>query len=175
MLGIVALLIGATGAFTQPQTSLNRVWHMKPDPQAGGVRSLIGQRIVSLGTILAIGFVVSLAIITALFAAIFKVLPDAAIHWRDVWIGAGITAVFFTIGKHLIGMYLGHSAIASTYGAARSFVLLLVWIYYSSMILLFGAEFTAIRTGKTLWVGSAEPGAVRVSREVKLHPKHAAY
>jgi membrane protein len=71
-------------------------------------------------------------------------------------------------------MYLGHSAIASTYGAAGSFVLILVWIYYSSMILLFGAEFTAIRTGKLYGSVQPKPGAVRVSREVKLHPEHAA-
>jgi membrane protein len=87
--------------------------------------------------LMAIASIVSFSIITLLFAAIFKVLPDARIEWRDVWIGAAITALFFAIGKYLIGMYLLRSAIASTYGTAGSFVLLLVWIYYSSLILLF--------------------------------------
>ncbi len=89
-----------------------------------------------------IDFVVSLAVTTVLFAAIFKVLPDAEIAWGDVWVGAFITAALFSIGKLLIGLYLGRSAVASTYGAAGALVLLLLWVYYSAQLLLLGAEFT---------------------------------
>jgi len=92
----------------------------------------------------AINLTVSLAIITLIFAVIFKVLPDAKIKWRDVWVGAFVTTLLFTLGKYLIGVYLGASTVANAYGAAGSLVLLLVWIYYSSIILLFGAEFTFV-------------------------------
>jgi membrane protein len=87
-------------------------------------------------------FAVSLVVITLLFAMIYKLLPDARIAWRDVWVGAVMTALLFTLGKSLIGLYLGRSSIGSTYGAAGSLVVLLVWVYYSSQILFFGAEFT---------------------------------
>ena len=86
--------------------------------------------------------VVTFLVVTVLFALIFKFLPDAKIAWRDVWIGALLTAILFTIGKTLIGLYLGKSAIGSSYGAAGSLVVLLVWIYYSAQILFFGAELT---------------------------------
>ncbi|MEZ4714454.1 MAG: YihY/virulence factor BrkB family protein [Caldilineaceae bacterium] len=86
----------------------------------------------------------SFGLITLLFALIYKVLPDAEIQWRDVWIGAAFTALLFTIGKYLIGLYLGNSSVSSTYGAAGSLVVLLLWIYYSAQILLFGAEFTQV-------------------------------
>jgi membrane protein len=89
-------------------------------------------------------FVVSIGLFTLLFAAIFKVLPDAEIKWSDVWTGALVTAVLFAIGKILIGLYLGHSSTASTYGAAGSLVVLLLWIYYSALILFFGAEITQV-------------------------------
>jgi membrane protein len=109
--------------------------------------------------------VVSLAVITALFAALFKVMPDAKIAWRSVWVGAAVTAVLFVVGKFLIGFYLGKSNPAQAYGAAGSLALLLLWVYYSSLILLFGAEFTetwAERRGRGI---EPEPGAVRVRRE----------
>jgi membrane protein len=85
---------------------------------------------------------VSLVVITLLFAMIFRFLPDARVAWRDVWLGAAITAVLFLIGKFAIGLYLGKASIGSTYGAAGSLAVLLVWIYYSSQIFLYGAEFT---------------------------------
>jgi len=91
-----------------------------------------------------INLVISLGIITVLFALIFKVLPDAEIAWRDVWVGAFVTAVLFTIGKTVIGLYLGSSAVGTTFGAAGSLVLLLLWVYYSAQILFFGAEFTQV-------------------------------
>jgi membrane protein len=87
---------------------------------------------------------VSFIFITVLFAMIFKFLPDVRIQWRDVWIGAAITSFLFTIGKFLIGLYLGTSAVSSTFGAAGSIITILLWVYYSSLILFLGAEFTQV-------------------------------
>lgn len=86
----------------------------------------------------------SLAVFTAVFAMMFKIVPDARIAWRDVWLGAAITAVLFTIGKFAIGVYLGRSSLASSYGVAGSLIVLLVWVYYSAQIMFFGAEFTQV-------------------------------
>ncbi len=86
----------------------------------------------------------SFLIVTALFAMIFKLLPDARIEWRDVWLGAAVTALLFTIGKSLIGIYLGRAGVTSVYGAAGSLVLVLLWVYYSSQLLFLGAEFTEV-------------------------------
>jgi uncharacterized BrkB/YihY/UPF0761 family membrane protein len=88
--------------------------------------------------------IISIGVITVLFALMFKFLPDADIAWGDVWLGAFVTALLFSIGKTAIGIYLGNSGIASTFGAAGSLVLLLLWIYYSAQILFFGAEFTQV-------------------------------
>ncbi|MBI5928945.1 MAG: YihY/virulence factor BrkB family protein [Chloroflexi bacterium] len=83
-------------------------------------------------------------LITLLFALMYKFIPDTKVQWRDVWVGAAITALLFTMGKYLLGLYLGYSSTASVYGAAGSFVLILLWIYYSAQIVLFGAEFTQV-------------------------------
>lgn len=91
-----------------------------------------------------VNFIGSFAVTTVLFAAIFKVLPDAKIAWRDVWLGAAATSLLFVAGKLLIGLYLGKSGVASTYAAAGSFAVLLLWIYYSAMIVFFGAELTQV-------------------------------
>ncbi|MDZ4856469.1 MAG: YihY/virulence factor BrkB family protein [Nitrospirota bacterium] len=91
-----------------------------------------------------INFLVSFAIVTFLFAMIYKLLPDRSIHWSDVWIGASITSLLFTIGKFVIGVYLGKSDVGIAYGAAGSLVVILIWVYYASQIFLFGAEFTAV-------------------------------
>jgi membrane protein len=88
--------------------------------------------------------VLSLAVITLLFGMMFKILPDANIAWRDVWIGAFLTALLFTLGKFALGFYLGRSGVASSYGAAGSLIVLLLWVYYSSQIVFFGAEFTQV-------------------------------
>jgi membrane protein len=109
----------------------------------------------------------SLVVIALLFAALFKVLPDAKVSWHDVWIGGAVTAVLFVLGKFLIGLYLGQSNPGKAFGAAGSLAVLLVWIYYSSMIVLYGAEFTQVfaeRRGKGI---SPQRGAVRVIRERK--------
>jgi membrane protein len=89
-----------------------------------------------------INFIVSLAAISVLFALIFRYVPDTSLPWKDIWIGAMATALLFTIGKFLLGLYLGKAAVGSAYGAAGSLVVVIVWIYYSSMIFLFGAELT---------------------------------
>jgi membrane protein len=178
-IGLIVLILGATGVFGELQDSLNTVWKVRPRPGVG-IRHTIRTRLLSFSLILSIGFLLlvslvltaamaafgsylnrlwpgpplihyimqaahfllSFGIITALFAMLFKILPDAKIAWSDVWLGATVTALLFTIGKLLIGLYLGTSDIASAYGAAGSLVLILLWIYYSSQILFFGAEFT---------------------------------
>jgi membrane protein len=202
ILGVVGLLLGATGAAGQLQKALNRTWNVEPDPSQGGLKNFLTKRIFSLGMILVVAFfllvslvvsaaltgmgdrldsvlpaglsglflevlnmVISLAVITLLFGALFKVMPDAKISWRSVWVGAAVTALLFVIGKFLIGFYLGQSNPGQAYGAAGSLAVLLLWVYYSSLILLFGAEFTetwAERRGKGI---EPEPGAVRVRRE----------
>lgn len=198
LIGLGALLFGATGAFAQLQQALNTAWEVKPDPNQGGLKNFIGKRILSLGMVsgiaflllvslvvstaltafgtlltdavpflgkpmlLVLNFLISLLIITVLFATMFKVLPDAEIAWRDVWVGAAATAVLFVIGKFLIGLYLGESDPGGVFGAAGSLALILIWIYYSAMILFFGAEFTQVwtkRAGRHI-VPSA--GAVRM-------------
>src|SRR5213078_3242464 len=113
------------------------------------------------------------SVVTVLFAMIFKFLPDAEIQWRDVWIGAGMTAILFGIGKWALGLYLGSGAAASAYGAASSLITLLLWIYYSSQILLFGAEFTQVYANQAgRRVEPSEHAIPIVTREVEQpHPK----
>src|SRR5687767_12230768 len=95
-----------------------------------------------------LNLIISIGVITVLFAMIYKYLPDAEIPWRHVWLGAFVTAILFSLGKMLIGIYLGNSAVASSFGAAGSLVLLLIWVYYSAQILFFGAEFTQVYANK---------------------------
>ena len=107
-----------------------------------------------------VNFLVSFLIVSALFAAIYKILPDRALAWKDVAVGAVATAFLFTVGKTLIGLYIGSTAVASSYGAAGALVIVLVWVYYSSQIFLLGAEFTKV------WAchhGSAEAFAARTA------------
>lgn len=181
-IGVVTLLVGASGAFGQLQDSLNTIWEVKP--KAGrGVKGVLRDRALSFSMVLFIGFLlmvsllltaflsgigkyladllpmsahvlqginfgISLCVTTFLFALIFKVLPDAYIRWRDVWVGSAVTALLFSLGRFLIGMYLGRSSVSSAYGAAGSLVVLLLWIYYSAQILFLGAEFTQVYARK---------------------------
>ena len=108
-------------------------------------------------------FAVSLSVVTLLFAFIFKVLPDARIEWRNVWTGAAFTALFFEIGKWGLGLYLGRESTASGFGAASSVVILLLWVYYASCILLFGAEFTQVYARETGHDIQPTANAVRVT------------
>jgi len=179
VIGIGTLIFSATTVFISLQTSLNKMWGIKPKPRKGWLKHIINRllsfsMVVSLGFVLLVSLVidtilvlvqkkvdgvfdgltahllsgvnllVSLAIITLIFALLFKILPDAKIQWRDVWAGAFITTLLFTLGKYLIGFYLGNSNINSAYGAAGSFVIVLFWVYFSTLIFLFGAEFTAV-------------------------------
>lgn len=92
----------------------------------------------------AVDLLVSFGFVTLLFALIYKYVPDVEIQWRDVWVGAALTAILFTIGKYLIGLYIGTSGVTSTFGAAGSMITILVWVYYSSLIFFLGAEFTRV-------------------------------
>jgi membrane protein len=119
------------------------------------------------GLTVAIGvyLIFDLAVVVALFGMIFKILPDVRTRWRDIWMGAVMTALFFVIGKWVLGLYLGSGTAASAYGAASSLVTLLLWVYYSSQILLFGAEFTQVYASE--FGGPLEPRryAVRIERK----------
>ena len=176
VIGIVTLLLTATGVFGEMQAALNEIWKAKPK---AGISGLLRARAASLGLIAALGFmlIVSLVVSTALsalgtyltgvlpgaktilqvvnflvsfllisflFAAVYKILPDRKLSYRDVAVGAVATAFLFTIGKTLIGLYIGSSNVASSYGAAGALVIVLLWIYYSSQIFLLGAEFTKV-------------------------------
>lgn len=175
VIGLITLLVTASGVFGEMQSALNVIWKAKP--KGDSVSRLIRARAASLGLVAALGFllvvslaisaaisafgqvltgylpfadiilaiineVIALVLIAALFSAIYKVLPDRALDWRDVGVGAVVTAVLFVVGKSLIGWYLGSSAVASSYGAASALILMLLWVYYSSLIFLFGAEIT---------------------------------
>jgi len=117
--------------------------------------------------------IVSIAIVTVIFALLYKILPDVRIDWRDVWIGAAVTAVLFVIGEALIGLYIAHGGVASAYGAAGSLLVALIWIYYSALILLLGAEFTKVyATNATLTV----PATIRhvSDQPAGVDPRQAA-
>jgi membrane protein len=107
----------------------------------GMLRSLLGDATFVAH---AIDIVVSFGFVTLLFALIYKYVPDVEIEWRDVWVGAALTAILFTVGKYLIGLYIGTSGVSSTFGAAGSLITILVWVYYSSLIFFLGAEFTRV-------------------------------
>jgi membrane protein len=197
LIGLAVLLFGATGAFGQLQAALNRAWEVEPDPRAGGIARLIGKRLLSLGMVLTIAFLllvslvlsaaltafgetlgglmggvsdlvlqglnllVSFAVITALFAVMFKVLPDARIAWRDTLVGALFTTTLFQGGKVLIGLYLARSDPGSAFGAAGALAVILVWLYYTSMIVFLGAEFTQVWANERGQGILPEEGAVR--------------
>ena len=114
-----------------------------------------------------LNFVVSFGVITLLFALMYKILPDAEIQWRDVWIGAAVTALLFTIGKFLISLYISKSAPGSAYGAAGSLILILLWIYYSAQILFFGAEFTQVYANRFGSHVVPDDDAVAVTEEAR--------
>lgn len=174
LIGVVAILIGATTVFAQMQQSLNVVWDVVARPSRSGLYILVKNRLLSLTIVLSIGFILlmslflsvvlqavlsfadqwlplggtavfwlemafSLAVMTFLFAAIFKVLPEVRLRWSDVWFGALVTALLFFLGRFLMARYLTSLAIASAYGAAGSMVLFLIWVQYSSLTLLIGA------------------------------------
>lgn len=192
--GVGTLLIGATTVFAELQAALDRIWRAPPR-RGSGIMQLLRTRLLSLGMVLGIGFLLlvsliisavlaalgrwwaprfgdwvwtadlvnlglSFGIVTLLFAMIYKWMPSVQVAWRDVWIGAAMTAGLFTIGKFLIGQYIGRSGVASAFGAAASVIAFLLWLYYSAQIFLLGAEFThayAQRHGSRQPPSSGEP------------------
>jgi membrane protein len=123
-----------------------------------------------------VNFVVSLGVITVLFAMLYRFLPDTEVAWYDVWIGAGMTALLFVVSMFLIGLYLGRSSMASAYGPAGSLVLILAWVYYSSLVLLFGAEFTEVyahRYGSRATSAAAPPSEQALERPPVVIPRGA--
>jgi membrane protein len=112
-----------------------------------------------------IHLVTSFLVFALLFAAIFRILPDAEIAWRDVWLGSFVTSFLFSVGKYLIGLYLGHSTLTSPFGSAGSLVLIILWVYYASLILLFGAEFTRVHSLRVSETSPPpSPGGERVKK-----------
>jgi membrane protein len=185
--GVALMLVGATTVFAQLQQALDRIWHAPAAPVAG-VWRLLRARLLSLGLVLGIGFLlivslvvsaalaalgrwwgpglealaalagllnflISLVALTAMFAMIYKWLPRAQVAWRDVALGAAVTAWLFVVAKSLIGYYIGRSGTSSAFGAAASLVVLLLWVYYSAQIFLLGAELT--------WVYARRHGSLK--------------
>lgn len=188
IVGVVALLIGATTVFGELQNALDRIWRAPALARPTGWWSLLRARLLSFGMIMGIGFllmaslvasaalsalgkwwsplfggwevllqavnfVVGFAIITLAFAMIYKIMPRVRIQWRDVWVGAAVTALLFSVGKLLIGLYIGKSSVTSGFGAAGSLVVVLIWVYWAAQIFLMGAEFT--------WVYAHRYGSLR--------------
>ncbi|MEX2594657.1 MAG: YihY/virulence factor BrkB family protein [Anditalea sp.] len=183
IIGILALVFGATTLFFQLQKSLNYLWDVEADPDNNFTKLLL-DRASSLGLILVIAFlllislvissiitvasgfiseyfgdevavlvkvldfVLSIAIISLLFGVMYKVLPDVEIQWKSVWVGAIVTAVLFTLGKELLGLYFRFADPTSSFGAAGTIILLILWVNYSCLILFFGAEFTQVYAKK---------------------------
>lgn len=193
VLGVVLLLFAASGVFAQLQAALNYIWEVEPKP-GQGLWGWVRKRLLSIGMVFALLFIllvalvlssaiehlvpennelgarvtsiaVSLVVFTALFATIYKVLPDAEIAWGSVWLGALVTAIMFLIGKVAISLYLERGSATQSYGdAAGSLIALLIWVYFSGIIFFFGAEITqqhAIRRGD----------GMQPSRHAQLSPR----
>jgi membrane protein len=189
--GILTLLLGATGMFVELQDAMNTIWHVPAKPGAVWA-DIVRSRVISFLMVMAIcavllvsvgltaflaniskyfqsllpftqsawplvDFGFSVLVSAILFAAIFKILPDVPLAWRDVWLGAAVTAVLFAIGKIAIGFYLGRSSFASAYGAAGSLLVVLAWVYYSAQIFFLGAEFTYVYTRRRKQIEGERP------------------
>jgi membrane protein len=179
--GVVTLVLGASGLVMQLQDALNTIWDAEPK-RGAGILAMIRERLLSFSMILGLGFlllvslvvsaalsalntytatlapgaafllqllnlVFDLAILTLFFAMIFKYLPEAKVEWRDVWAGSALSALLFVAGQFLLTLYLGKMNAASPYGDAGSLIVVLLWVYYSAQLLLFGAEFTRVWSG----------------------------
>lgn len=209
IIGFVILFIGATGVFTEIQSSINFIWSVRAKPKKGWLKYLLN-RLLSFSLVVGLGFVllvsliinallallsktltekfphfpvglfnlanslIILTVITSLFAVIYKILPDAIISWKDAWIGSIFTAALFLLGKFLIGYYMSKSNLGVTYGTAASIVILFAWVYYSSLILYFGAEFTkvyALHSGEG--IKPKQTAVFIIKREMKeIPPSH---
>lgn len=200
LLAFGGLVFGATTVFAQLQSSLNTVWNVEAKPsKLGGLWDFLRKRLLSLGMVLAIAFlllvslvastvlayassswridlpgadalwsvgafVASFVVYSGVFTAMHRLLPDVRITWRDAAIGGVITAALFTIGKELLGLYLGKATVASSYGAAGSLFVVLLWVNYSALIVFLGAEITQAFVAET-----GRP--VRVQGEVGAKPQ----
>jgi len=206
LLSFVAIVLGATGVVAALQNAMNLVWEVTPDPETTGIWDFAVKRVLSLGMILGLGFLllaslvvssvlsaageqigglvgmsevaviavnffIQTVVVLVVFAAIFKLMPDAEIRWTDVAVGASLTTVLFLIGRSILQIYFSYSNPGAQLGtAAASLAVLLVWVYYTAMIVLLGAEATqvyAVRYGNGI---QPERGAVRVVRELKRKP-----
>ncbi len=185
VIGIVTLFFFATGVFVQLKKSINRLWGIETKP-GREIHGFFQKRLISLGMLLVIGFLLlaSLAVSTVidvtisregwlwyvvnhgtsliiyylLFGLILRYLPDANVRWRDAAVGAAITAVLFDLGKFLIGRYLSSRGIGSAYGAAGSLLILLLWTYYSSLIIFYGTEIAVLYTER--FGGKIKPNSI---------------
>jgi membrane protein len=195
LIGISVLFFSASGVFAQLQSSLNVIWEVEAKANSE-VRSWIRKRILSIGMVMTLGFLsmislivstiiaflftqkgfgwklanvsVSITIFCVLFAAIFRYLPDIKLSWRGAFVGGLSTAILFAAGKSLIGLYLGQTAVGSAYGAAGSLVVLLSWIYYSSLIVFTGAEITRILNEENRTELLAEPSRNKKSNKLQM-------
>lgn len=202
-IGVVMLLVGATGVFVEMQDSINVIWSIKSKPQNGWL-GFLKNRLISFSMIIGLGFLLIVAlgvnalvqllsrplleyvsaasvdliqlvnngivflVITVLFAVVFKVLPDGIIRWKEALVGAVFTALLFSLGKFLIGFYLGQSNLGAIYGASASVVILLSWVYYSSIILYYGAVFTKVYAEMDGVVIAPKKHAVRIVKQEEI-------
>jgi len=202
IIGIITILVGATGVFAEFQTALNAVWEVKLDTTKSGIWKVVRVRLFSFGLIISIAFLLivslvvstlisafgswltvhftdsfflflqvlntglSLIILAVLFALMFKFLPDAKIKWKHVWVGSFVTAFLFEIGKFALGLYFGKANPGTGYGAAGSIILIMLWVNYSSIIVLYGAEFTHIYA--KMFSGKVQPNEI-AKKEVPVN------
>jgi membrane protein len=205
IIGVITILVGATGVFVELQKALNVIWEVKAKPSRA-IFTIIRTRLFSFGLILSVGFlllisltittiiavmsewvmnhwpnivliifyalnfIISFGVVMLLFALLFKILPDAKIQWKHLWLGSIITTLLFILGKTAIGFYLSKTNPGSAYGAAGSIVLILLWVSYSSMIFFYGAEF--IRAYADYFTGKVSATDVAVKNTDKADAKH---
>ena len=205
IIGLITILIGATGVFAEFQNSLNTIWEVKLDTKKSGIWQVIRVRLFSFGLIISIAFLlivsllissliaafgswlsshftdsfllqlqilnygISLFTLTIMFALMFKILPDAKIKWKHVWIGSFVTAILFEVGKFVLGFYFGNAHPGTGYGAAGSVILIMLWVSYSSMIVFFGAEFT--HAYANMFSGKVAPSEIAKVKIVKIDPE----
>lgn len=203
LISFVGIVVGATGVVAALQGALNQVWEVKPNPETTGIMDTIWKRVLSLGMIIGLGFLLLVSLVVSsvlsaigsqlgsmvgmsetaaeianfavqgfvvfvIFSAIFKFMPDAVVQWRDVAIGALMTTVLFLIGRFAMQMYFSFSEPGAQLGsAAASLAVLLVWVYYTAMIVLLGAEATQVYSVLYGDGIQPEPHAVRVVEQIK--------
>lgn len=213
MLSVGILVFTATTVFVTLQSTLNKIFHVKPKPTGWGIVKFIRDRVLSAALLLAIAFILlvslsvnaglsafadylsnrlgdmslalafvssiilPLLIITLLFAGLYKWLPDVHLKWKDVWTGAILTAILFMVGKYFISYYIGSNQTASLYDAASSVIVLMLWVFYASLIFFFGAEYIRARLkhlGESLPASEYAVKVLQVEEEIK-ESEHVFY